>query len=185
MSVRELGACLTMVLTFVLVASASGGETSMTLSPLPETMQPAPVKNAAAAAGLSDIVVFGDQSYRLAVGRQTMQLFSGMGADKDLKQICFVVTTANKSSQFLPTIGSGDYDSTACRGVLDTDIVGNPARLLIIYDSVSPNYSVTEPIVIAISEGESEPAAIDVEASRKLSLAGVTTVHAAAALLVK
>lgn len=155
----------------------------MTLSLLPENTERDRVKDAAAAAGLSDIVVFGDQSYRLAVGQQVMQLFSGMGTNQNLKQVCFLVTTANNSVQFLPTIGSGDYDSTGCRGVLDTQMVGYPSRLLIIYDSVSPNYAVKEPIVIALGEGE--PPAIDVEASRKLSLAGVTTSDAAAKMLQK
>lgn len=178
MSVRGFGACLSIVMAFALVLPASGGEPSMTASPLPEEISREAVANAAAAAGLSDIVVFGDHSYLVTVGKRTMQLFSGRGAGQDLKPICFVVTSSDDSVHFLPTIGSGDYDSTACRGVLDTKIVQSPERLLIVYDSVSPNYSVKEPIVIAI--GQSRPAEIDAEASRILSLAGVTTSDAAA-----
>lgn len=183
MSVRGLGACLFSIMMFALVLPASGSEPSITALRQPAGDLREAVEKAAAAKGLSDIVLFADHSFLLTAGQRTLQLFSGKGVGQDLRSICFVVTMAGNSAHFLPTIGSGDYDATECRGVHDTKIVGSPRWLLIVYDSVSPNYSVKEPIVIAIGEGQ--PAAIDVEASRVLSLAGVTTSEAAAKLLRK
>lgn len=183
MSVRGVGIGLFVVVALALVLPASGDELSLTVSPLPKEGELQAIEQTAAAAGVSDIVLFPDHIFLLSAGKRTLRLFSGKGVGLDLKPICFIVTKDGDSAHLLPTIGKGDYDSTKCRGVLDTKIVGSPQRLLIVYDSVSPNYSVKEPVVITI--GASKPAAIDIEASRVLSLAGATTSDEAAKLLKK
>jgi len=176
-------ALLFVTLAFLSVWPASAGGSSMTLSVLPDGTGAADVEQAARAAGLSDNVVFAGQSYQITLGGQSLELFSGKGMSRDLKSICFVVTRTGQSVHFLPTVGAGNYDTTECRGALETRKVGNPERLLIIYDGVSPNYSVKEPVVVAIDENE--PAKIDAETSRNLSLAGVTSGDAAVKLLSK
>jgi len=176
-------ALLLVALAFLFVWPASAGGSSMTISVLPDGTGAADVEQAARAAGLSDSVVFAGQSFQVTIGKQSLELFAGKGMSRDLKSTCFVVTRTGASIHFLPTIGAGDYDTTECRGVLETRKVGYPERLLIIYDSVSPNYSVKEPVVIAIDANE--PVKIDAETSRSLSLAGVTSGDAAVKLLTK
>ena len=107
-----------------------------------------------------------------------MTLASGMALNAEGRSVCFLaVERPGAAAALTLTIGVGDYDATECRGVAAVGLVmpaGMPAeRLVVIYLGASPNALSREPVAFALTaDGD---AAIDMEASRRLSLAGATT----------
>ena len=135
-------------------------------------------REAAAAEGLVEVAIDRAQSFRLTDGASNVTLASGMALNAEGRSVCFLsVERPGAAAALTLTIGVGDHDATECRGVAAVGLVLPAERLVVIYLGASPNALSREPVAFALTaDGD---AAIDVEASRRLSLAGATTLAGA------
>ena len=140
--------------------------------------------DSAAASGPGDPRIDRSQSCKITCGGAAVGSFlSGSGEfsnDAGAKTAtCFAafVPTEGRVS-VVPTIGKGDWEAETCESVKAISTLpasGGTARIGVLYQASSPNAEPIEPVVFDLGGG-SGVLAVDTQATRKASLAGITTV---------
>jgi hypothetical protein len=160
---------------------------SLELAPLTDSTSVGAASARAAKAGLRDVTVFPEQSFRLSLGVQPLgSLVTGRGvatgSDGRANSTCFlVIVWSDHTTDFLPTVGSGDWEAVACIAVDAVGVVARAGgmsadRLAVIHRAASPNAATIEPVVLRWNP-LTQHIAIDTASSAVASLAGATTIE--------
>ena len=132
---------------------------------------------------LTNVRIFENQIFSLQLDKQQIgTLVSGRGienSDGRENSTCFIVfLKSTGQSEFLKTVGQGDWEAEACIdvksiGVIHSKKFTSPA-IAIVYEAASPNTTVLEPVVFRFND-KGFNIRIDETDTKKASLAGATT----------
>ncbi|MEH3040498.1 MAG: hypothetical protein PGN21_10605 [Sphingomonas paucimobilis] len=128
--------------------------------------------------GWSDVKASQAQSFRLVAGeREVAALVTGEATLAPDVPGCFAGVVQNDRVVLVPTIGQGEYETTACGGPVAAGILraGAPAAIGVIFKSYSPNAESLEPIAFTWDVANNR-FTIDAERSKRASLAGAQSI---------
>ncbi|MCC2975691.1 hypothetical protein LK533_03250 [Sphingomonas sp. PL-96] len=153
----------------------------ITLSPPADAAAIDQGRQAAEAAGMTDVSVTEAQSFRLLAGTEHVAtIVAGEGKEADaINAGCFVALVQDGNASVVPTMGSGEWEAQTCLATKALGLLSSEGtvRIGVIYDGASPNASGTEPIVL-VWDRAGGTLRIDEAASKRASLAGASTIKA-------
>lgn len=162
-------------------ASAAPATGKITLSPPADAAAIDEARQAAEAAGMTDVSVTEVQSFRLLAGTEHVAtIVAGEGKEADaINAGCFVALVQDGNASVVPTMGSGEWEAQTCLATKALGLLSSEGtvRIGVIYDGASPNASGTEPIVL-VWDRAGGTLRIDEAASKRASLAGALTIKA-------
>lgn len=134
---------------------------------------------------LHDVVIFDKQSFHVEENKIPIgTLVSGRGMLSDQgreNSTCFVaIAKQGGLIELVLTIGVNDWEAESCMdvnaiGLISNKTVAGRARVVIVYKTASPSAGVHEPVVLSW-DIQANRLEIDLESSKKASLAGATTI---------